>query len=293
MIENMHVGTLIPHFKKGDFDKLILPIPTDYSFQEKIGDLYFDLSEKIELNRQTNITLESIAQALFREWFEEFHFPNATSKNKDSTSGNIPSDWTIHGLGEHLVSIIDGDRGKNYPKQGEFSDKGYCLFLNAKNVTDYGFNFSDCEFITKEKDESLNKGKLQRNDIVLTTRGTVGNIAYYDDFIPFDNIRINSGMVILRCEEFLYPYYLLLFLKSSFFFDQMRSLVSGSAQPQFPIRDIKKVKIVIPDIDTMNQFRKLLSPIEYSISRNNQENSTLAEIRKELLPKLINGEIEL
>ena len=62
------------------------------------------------------------------------------------------------------MEIIDGDRGKNYPKQEEFFKNEYCLFLNAKNVTDSGFAFSELNFITKHKDEILRKGKLKRND---------------------------------------------------------------------------------------------------------------------------------
>ena len=54
-IGQMHVGTLIPHFKKGDFDKLIIPFP-DRDYQRFIGKMYFDLSAKIELNRQMNET---------------------------------------------------------------------------------------------------------------------------------------------------------------------------------------------------------------------------------------------
>ena len=95
--------------------------------------------------------------------------------------------------------IIDGDRGKNYPKQNEFSDDGHCLFLSAANVTRGGFEFSECQFITEQKDGMLRKGKLQRDDIVLTTRGTIGNVAHFRASVPYERLRINSGMVILRC----------------------------------------------------------------------------------------------
>lgn len=71
-IVNMHVGTLIPHFKKGDFDKLFLPIPDDLKYQKKVGDAYFTFCEKVELNRQINQTLEAMAQALFKSWFIDF-----------------------------------------------------------------------------------------------------------------------------------------------------------------------------------------------------------------------------
>jgi type I restriction enzyme S subunit len=110
----------------------------------------------------------------------------------------MTSNWKKFCLGEAPLKIIDGDRGKNYPPQNEFSQNVYCLFLNTKNVRQKGFDFSECQYISKERDELLRKGKLERNDTILTTRGTIGNIAFYDTNIAFDNIRINSGMVIIR-----------------------------------------------------------------------------------------------
>lgn len=90
-------------------------------------------------------------------------------------------------IGE-MAEIIDGDRGKNYPHQHEFLDEGYCLFLNTGNVTKAGFSFDSNQFISKEKCDLLRKGKLQRHDIVYTTRGTVGNAAYYSDSIPYEHV---------------------------------------------------------------------------------------------------------
>ncbi len=71
-ILNMHVGTMIPHFKKGDFSKLYFDIPSDLEYQKWAGEVYFNFSEKIELNKQTNQTLEQMAQALFKSWFVDF-----------------------------------------------------------------------------------------------------------------------------------------------------------------------------------------------------------------------------
>ncbi|MCA6127350.1 restriction endonuclease subunit S [Thalassolituus oleivorans] len=71
-ILNMHVGTLIPHFKKGDFGNLYFDIPTDMEYQKRVGDAYFDFCLKIEANRQINQTLESMAQAIFQSWFVDF-----------------------------------------------------------------------------------------------------------------------------------------------------------------------------------------------------------------------------
>ena len=153
-----------------------------------------------------------------------------------------------------VCAIIDGDRGKNYPKQDEFSDTGYCLFLNAKNVTATGFSFENRMFITKEKDNALHNGKLERGDVVLTTRGTLGNLAFYDDSVPFENVRINSGMVILRMNKSV--------MTEVFFMEQFKlqlqsikgKIASGSAQPQLPISTMNKIRILLAPMALQEQF---------------------------------------
>ncbi|MCB1767943.1 MAG: restriction endonuclease subunit S, partial [Candidatus Competibacteraceae bacterium] len=93
--------------------------------------------------------------------------------------------WQKVTFDEAPLAIIDGDRGKNYPKQDEFSDTGHCLFLNTGNVTKSGFEFSHCQFITEQKDGLLRKGKLSREDVIMTTRGTIGNAAYFNGNVPY------------------------------------------------------------------------------------------------------------
>jgi type I restriction enzyme S subunit len=58
------------------------------------------------------------------------------------------------------MEIIDGDRGTNYPKKTDFRESGHCLFLNTSNVRKGAFDFSECDFITREKDGALRKGVL-------------------------------------------------------------------------------------------------------------------------------------
>ena len=122
------------------------------------------------------------------------------------------SEWKFLTLKEAELEFIDGDRGVNYPKKSELLLEGDCVFLNTGNVRQNSFDFFNLDFITKEKDNLLRNGKLQRDDIVLTTRGTVGNVALYSQEVPFSNIRINSGMVIIRVNKnFWNPYFIYLF----------------------------------------------------------------------------------
>ncbi len=171
-------------------------------------------------------------------------------------------------LGE-VVDFIDGDRGTNYPSEGEFFPNGECLFLNTKNVPHRKFSFEEKMFIDAKKDAVLRKGKLQRGDYVLTTRGTVGNFAYYDENVPYTNVRINSGMVILRkktneLDEKFFRYY----LSSTSFSGQVKSRVTGSAQPQLPIRDMLSMEIILPDPKTQTRIASVLSAYDDLIENN-------------------------
>ncbi|HHA9801421.1 TPA: restriction endonuclease subunit S [Streptococcus pneumoniae] len=186
---------------------------------------------------------------------------------------------------DNLFDIIDGDRGKNYPKSDELFSEEYCLFLNTKNVTKNGFSFDTKQFITKTKDKLLRKGKLERYDIVLTTRGTVGNVAYYDELIKYKHLRINSGMVILRPktpnQKYILPPlalqnefadFVALVDKSKFIIHVLRNnnysrVISGSAQPQLPITKLKKILLPLPPLALQNEFADFVVQVDKSQSQ--------------------------
>ena len=190
---------------------------------------------------------------------------------------------------DNVINIIDGDRGINYPKESDFYDDEYCLFLNAGNVTKNGFNFSNKSFITLKKDNELRNGKLRRNDVVLTTRGTVGNVALYDDSISFENIRINSGMVINRVKSNkLLPQYLYQFMQSSIFDFQVKKANFGSAQPQLTKKGIAKFNIAYPSIKEQRKVCSFLSLLDKKIELQTKRIETLKYFKKGLISKLLN-----
>ena len=189
---------------------------------------------------------------------------------------------------EEVYDILDGDRGKNYPKQEELYNVEYCLFLNTGNVTVNGFNFDNRQFITKEKDNALRKGKLKRYDLVVTTRGTVGNVAYYDDTVPFKNVRINSGMVILRPKLKIMPHFFISYFKNPLVY---KSLISGTAQPQMPIGNLIKAKVFLPPINSQKQFATFVQQVDKSKFALKQSLSQLEINYKSLMQKCFRGEI--
>lgn len=231
-----------------DWDEMcdvILPIPP-IERQREIVSEYETLSRRIELNNKMISRLEETAQTLYRKMFVD-------GIDKE----NLPDGWRMGTLGD-LVEIIDGDRSKNYPKEDELDLNGHCLFLNTRNVTKNGFNYDKNFFISYHKDSILKKGKLKRHDIVFTTRGTIGNYAYYSIQQPYNNVRINSGMVILRCNTDPHNTipYILEILSSNEFQKQVQSYLSGSAQPQLPIKDFNSIPILIPVYNYIYKYSK-------------------------------------
>jgi len=206
--------------------------------------------------------------------------------------------WDVRKLGDaDLLQIIDGDRGTNYPKKSDFSDEGNCLFLNTKNVRPDGFNFDVTMFISKEKDQVLRKGKLERRDVLLTTRGTIGNIALYDSSVPFDNIRINSGMLIFRPnEKEILADYLFELFRSSFFKSQVSTFVSGAAQPQLPIKTLVNFDLPVPtSLGVQKEIVEMLRAIWKQTQRlealYQQKIDALTELKQSLLQKAFVGEL--
>jgi type I restriction enzyme S subunit len=155
--------------------------------------------------------------------------------------------------------------------------------LNTGNVTKQGFDFSSCDYISEERDRLLRKGRVLRGDIVLTTRGTVGNVAFFDEHIEIERIRINSGMVIFRCDVAqLLPDYLFHFLRSRDFEEQVLSLVTGSAQPQLPIKDIHQIEIPIPSLADQERIVSIINSFEQRLLSNRRSCRILEEMSQTL-----------
>lgn len=178
----------------------------------------------------------------------------------------LPEGWACVPV-DTVCDIVDGDRGREYPKKADFKEAGYCLFLSTTNVRPDGFLFEEVQFIDKNKHERLRKGKLDRGDIVFTSRGTIGNIAYYGDDVPYECVRINSGMFILRgFRDLLNEKYLEWYLRSPAIRRQIDRLKSGTAQPQLPIREFRTFKVTFPgkteQMEIVNEIERRYSVLE-------------------------------
>ncbi|EFN5065481.1 restriction endonuclease subunit S [Escherichia coli] len=206
----------------------------------------------------------------------------------------VPKGWITKALELTGVKVIDGDRGKEYPKASDFSGDGYCLFLSAKNVTKYGFQFNELQFIDAEKDKKLRKGRVKRSNIVLTTRGSVGHFAYYDASVPYDVMRINSGMVILDADESdLEPNFLYALCRSFIVQKQIEAASFGSAQPQLTVGIVKGLKLPIPTLVEQKKIAQILSTWDKAISVTEKLLTNSQQQKKALMQQLLTGKKRL
>ena len=297
-------GSTFMEISKSNIEKLSFLIPVDIRVQRKIAKILSTVDEVIEKTEAAIEKYQAIKAGMMQDLFTRGIDPKsgklrptideAPELYKESELGWIPKEWDLRILSKFNISIVDGDRGRNYPHDNELHEDGYCLFLNASNVTINGFEFSKMSFITKEKEDSLGSGKLVRNDVIVTTRGTVGNIAYYSDDILYEHMRINSGMLILRnCENGLTSEFLYLSLKNYFFDIGFKRVVSGSAQPQLPMKDLKSFLIIKPSQSEQKVIVDRIFSLDNEIEKEKCYLQKMSLIKQGLMADLLTGKVRV
>ena len=251
--------------------------------QKKIAAYFDDLDNLITLHQRKCEETKILKKYMLQKMFPQ----NGHSVPEIRFSG-CTEDWEQRKLID-LVDVLDGDRGKNYPTSDDFDISGHTLFLNASNVTNDGFLFQDNQFITEEKSNSMGNGKLEEDDIVVTSRGSLGHIAWYNadisSFVPY--ARINSGMLILRNKKEIETEYLYHFMKSSKGQSQISFISFGSAQPQLTKKGVEDLEVILPTRrDEQVQLGHYFSNLDNLITLHQQKCDELRNIKKFMLQNM-------
>jgi type I restriction enzyme S subunit len=298
-IENMHVGTLIPHFKKGDFDKLFLPVPPRPA-QEFIGDLYFDLSARVDLLRQTNATLESIAQALFKSWFIDFDPVRAKAEGREpegmdaataalfpaefeeSALGLIPKGWRAGSIAELAALNAASWTARRAPAEVAYID----LAGVKANVFELPQRFPFANSPSRARRE------LRAGDtLVGTVRPGNRSFGFIADAEP--GLTGSTGFAVLspvvpNAAEFVY-----LCATRDENIERLAGLADGGAYPAVRPELVHATACVLPSGHVLNAFHEVASPLLRGIAENTRRSRSLADVRDALLPRLISGKLRL
>ena len=250
-------------------------IPVEKQLQTLIANQIAAFDEKIKLNRQTNATLEAIAQAIFKEWFVDFNYPGATGELVESELGPIPKGWRVGRLGEICkVTMGQSPPGESYNEDGIGTP-----FFQGR--ADFDFRFPRKRVFTTNPSRFANKF-----DTLVSVRAPVGDMN-----IATENCCIGRGLaaVIERNGNYSFTYYFLKELTEQFKGFEDSGTVFGSINKN----DFENLTCIIPTIEIITSYEEKCRVIDDEIFNCEQESRTLTIIRDAILPKLMSREIEL
>ena len=275
LLSTMQLGRLSgqsaqPGLSVKTLSKQVVDVPV-LEVQNKIAAILRSLDDKIELNNKINENLEQQADTLFESWFI----------NYDPWYGTRPAEWKKAPLGS-FVEIKRG--GSPRPIQDYLSDSGF-RWLKISDVTSLSSPFV-LEIKEHIKEEGLKKTVfLKSGELVLSNSATPG----IPKILDVDSC-IHDGWLYFP-KSVLSKYYLYLFFKH--IRKELVALGNGSVFTNLKTDILKAYPVVKADVVTLKEFDSLVAPLFEAMLNADREKVKLKAIRDAMLPKLMNGEIDI
>lgn len=284
----------VPGVNRNEMHEMHVPTITDRDQQKKIAAVLSVLDSKIDCNNRINAELEAIAKTLYDYWFIQFDYPDANGKPYSSSGGKmvynatlkreIPEGWAAGTL-EDLGQIVGGStpstkNSENFTSEGTPWITPYDLSVNQGNK----FIIRGAQDVTDEgiKDASLRK--LPVGTVLLSSRAPIGYMAIaraelttnqgFKSFIPANGL--SSAFIYYTVNRSL---------------KAITQYASGSTFKEVSAGVLKTVKIVVPELDVVEDFTNSVESIFKRQDVLERENQQLAQLRDWLLPMLMNGQV--
>lgn len=256
--------------------------------QKAIAKILSDLDEKIEVNNKINKNLEEMAQAIFKQWFVDFEFPNEEGKPYKSSGGEmveselgmIPKGWKI----KNITELVDSISIKH-----KF-DKEKVIFLNTSDIL-------EGKFLNKEYSEISNlpgqaKKSISKDDILYSEIRPKNKRFAYVNFDSEDYV-VSTKLMVLRSKNLKYSQVIYYLLTGKEFVEKINILAESRSGtfPQITFSTLKSITLAFPEESRFNLdiFKNILDKF-YDLAN---ENEKLEKLRDTLLPKLMSGEIRV
>ena len=260
IVANGSAQKLIPLSKLKDL-KISVP---DKEAQRHIADILSAYDDLIENNQKQIKLLEEAAQRLYKEWFVDLRFPG--HENTKIVDG-VPEGWRI----SSIYDVFDIKYGKNLPtskitKAGQYpvyGASGVIGYYNEKNCDDYA------TLVTSRGNGSGDVFRTHHKQSYVTNNSFIARRNDKNSFIE---------------NEFTFQ----LFSNTDF-----KKLCTGSAQPQLTNTSIQKIKILLPNRQLIEKYQRCTIEMSEKQEALYQEQRALTQARNRLLPKLMNGTVEV
>ena len=272
-----------------------LSIPKNIHDQKKISKILFDIDKKIELNNEINNNLQELINNIFISKFVNYY--GYTGEYETTEIGDIPSNWKVDNLG-NVISFSNG-YGWNANEMLENNQPDtYKVFKMGNIKIGGGINKEKTRsWILKEKCSGLEQFLSKKGDILMcmtdmksSENPLLGHTALID---CDDEFVINQRVGIIRCDKDIRWPYIYTMTNLPFFINNIRSKAHSGVQVNLTTSGICDTKVLIPDKDSLEEFYKNVTPMYEEMFILNNEIEKLEQLRDTLLPKLMNGEIDL
>ena len=285
------VGSTQPKLPIYNIQKIAISYPS-ISEQKAIAKVLSDLDEKIEINNKINKKLEEMAQAIFKQWFVDFEFPNEYGKPYKSSGGEmieselgmIPKGWEVDSLSNLVKEVITG-KTPSTKKSENYGDK--YPFVTIPDMHNKVFVTKTERYLSEDGHKLQEKKLIPKNSIMVSCIATVGLVSISSEAVH-TNQQINS-IIPNSIEEVFYFYEYLKLME-----DRLKRIGSaGSATLNVNKGEFEKIKYIYPNSRIINKYNNTVKNIYEKIKLNEIENNRLAQLRDTLLPKLMSGEIRV
>jgi len=287
-------GTTMPSLNQEILKRVPLPIPS-IAEQRRIATVLKAIDEKIETNNTIIKNFEEMAQALFKRWFVDFEFPNENGEPykssggefEDSELGLIPGGWKIGTIDDLCEAIFSG--GTPSTRNESFWNGEYNWLSSGETRNSYIITTE--KTITKAAVENSSTRLAKKYDVVIASAGQ-GSTRGQTSICLMDSY-INQSIIALRANQrATFPSYLFFNLKNRY--EELRQISdSNSIRGSLTTSMLKSYKVIIPPINIQNQICPVLTCFINSSEYYMRQNRNLSELRDNLLPKLMSGEIRV
>ncbi|MBL0687155.1 MAG: restriction endonuclease subunit S [Sulfurospirillum sp.] len=262
--------------------------------QKAIANILSSFDNKIELLKEQNRTLEALSQAIFKEWFVDFNYPNATGEMISSEIGNIPKGWRVFKLKE-LVDTINGYSYKGKELVEQSNEALVTLKSFNRNGGFQTRGFKPFRGTPKSQQEVVIGDLIVAHTDLTQDAEVLGNPAFVFENAGFSKMYITMDLVkvVAKIDDIdnAFLYYT---MKDRRFKGHCVGYSNGTTVLHLSKKAIPEYKIALPeDLKLAKEFSKLVYSFTNKISNNIIQIQTLQKTRDTLLPKLMSGKLRV
>lgn len=183
--------------------------------------------------------------------------------------------YETYRIADLIDGIAMGPFGSNI-KVSCFVDSGVPV-LNGSNLEGFSLSEKTFRYVTREKADSLNKANAHRGDIVITHRGTLGQIVFIPQDSKYDRYVISQSQFRVRCNDKVLPEYLVYYFHTPIGQHKLLSNASQVGVPALarPSSTFQQIEVVLPELSIQKRVVEIISTIQKKIANNQELNDNL------------------